>query len=147
MDHSYATWDVENSMIMAWLVNSMEEEISSNYMCYPTSKALWDNIIQMYSDLGNQSQIYELQLKLGDICQGEVFFEVHREESWRNVMLEKKLSEPVENSALLGTVATASRNPNNQRRLDDKPRVWCDHCNKSCHTRETCWKLHGKPTD
>ena len=71
MDHSYATWDVENSMIMAWLVNSMEEEISSNYMCYPTSKALWDNIIQMYSDLGNQSQIYELQLKLGDICQGE----------------------------------------------------------------------------
>ena len=70
-DHSYATWDVENSMIMAWLVNSMEEEISSNYMCYPTSKALWDNIIQMYSDLGNQSQIYELQLKLGDICQGE----------------------------------------------------------------------------
>ena len=62
-------------------------------------------------------------------------------------MLEKKLSEPVENSALLSTVATASRNPNNQRRLDEKPRVWCDHCNKSCHTRETCWKLHGKPTD
>ena len=40
-------------------------------MCYPIAKALWDNIIQMYSDLGNQSQIYELQLKLGDICQGE----------------------------------------------------------------------------
>ena len=68
---SYATWDAENSMIMAWLVNSIEEEISSNYICYPTAKALWDNIIQMYSDLGNQSQIYELQLKLGDICQGE----------------------------------------------------------------------------
>ena len=68
---SYATWDAENSMIMAWLVNSIEEEISSNYMCYPTVKVLWDNIIQMYSNLGNQSQIYELQLKLGDIHQGE----------------------------------------------------------------------------
>ena len=56
---------------MAWPVNSIEEEISSNYIYYPTAKALWDNIIQMYSDLGNQSQIYELQLKLGDICQGE----------------------------------------------------------------------------
>ena len=40
-------------------------------MCYPTAKALWDNIIQMYSDLGNQSQIYELQLKLGNIGHGE----------------------------------------------------------------------------
>ena len=40
-------------------------------MCYPTVKVLWDNIIQMYSNLGNQSQIYELQLKLGDIHQGE----------------------------------------------------------------------------
>ena len=57
---------------MAWLVNSMEGEISSNYMCYhPTAKALWDNIIQMYSNLGNQSQIYELQLKLGNIGHGE----------------------------------------------------------------------------
>ena len=71
MDLRYATWDAKNSMIMAWLVNSMEEEISSNYMCYPTTKVLWDNIILMYSNLGNQSQIYELQLKLGDICQGE----------------------------------------------------------------------------
>ena len=68
---NYAIWDAENSMIMAWLVNSIEEEISSNYMCYPNAKALWDNITQMYSDLGNQSQIYELQLKLGDIRQGE----------------------------------------------------------------------------
>ncbi|CAI8612370.1 unnamed protein product [Vicia faba] len=24
--------------------------------------------------------------------------------------------------------------------------LWCDHCNRSRHTRETCWKLHGKPT-
>ena len=189
-------------------------------MCYhPTAKALWDNIIQMYSNLGNQSQIYELQLKLGNNCQGEnsvtkyfnvlrglwqdldlfndyewkntddcnyfkkvvessriikflvglnvefdevrdkiigrqplpylgeVLSEVHREESWRNVMLGKKLFGPVENSTLLGTTATASHNPNNQHHPDDKPRVQCDHCNKPHHTRETYWKLHGKPAD
>ena len=39
-DCSFATWDEENSMIMAWLVNSMEEEISSIYMCYLTTKVL-----------------------------------------------------------------------------------------------------------
>ena len=58
-------------MVMTWLVNSMEEDISSNYMCYPTAKELWDNITQMYSDLGNQSQINELTIKLGAIRKGE----------------------------------------------------------------------------
>ena len=39
-DPSYMTWDAENSMVMTWLVNSMEEEISSNYLCYSTAKEL-----------------------------------------------------------------------------------------------------------
>ena len=42
-DPTYAAWDAENSMVMTWLVNSMEEDISSNYMCYPIAKELWDN--------------------------------------------------------------------------------------------------------
>ncbi|RVW59122.1 hypothetical protein CK203_104542 [Vitis vinifera] len=58
-------------MVMTWLVNSMEEDISSNYMCYPTAQELWENVNQMYSNLGNQSQIFELTLKLGEIQQGE----------------------------------------------------------------------------
>ena len=70
-DPLYATWDAENSMVMTWLVNSMEEDISSNYMCYPTAKELWDNVSQMYSDLGNQSQVFELTLRLGEIRQGD----------------------------------------------------------------------------
>lgn len=32
--------------------NSMDEDISSNYMCYPTAKELYDNVNQMYFDLG-----------------------------------------------------------------------------------------------
>ena len=39
-DPNYAIWDAENSTVMTWLVNSMEEDISSNYMCYPTTRAL-----------------------------------------------------------------------------------------------------------
>ena len=42
-------------MIMVWLVNAMEEEISVTYICYSTAKELWDNVTQMYSDLGNYS--------------------------------------------------------------------------------------------
>ncbi|RVX14513.1 hypothetical protein CK203_017285 [Vitis vinifera] len=45
---------------MTWLVNSMNEEIGSNNMCYSIAKELWDNANQMYSDLGNQSQDLDL---------------------------------------------------------------------------------------
>lgn len=27
------------------------------------------------------------------------------------------------------------------------PSIWCDHCNKPHHSRETCWKIHGKPAN
>lgn len=36
----YAAWDTENSVVMTWLVNSMEEEINSNYMCNDMDKEL-----------------------------------------------------------------------------------------------------------
>ncbi|KAL5813385.1 hypothetical protein ACOSQ3_024146 [Xanthoceras sorbifolium] len=39
-DSAYSTWDAENSMVMTWLVNSMTEDISCNYMCYSTAKEL-----------------------------------------------------------------------------------------------------------
>ena len=125
----------ENSMVMTWLVNSMEEDISSNYMCYHTAKELWDNINQMYSDLGNQSQVYELTLKLGEIRQvrgriirrqplpsiGEVFSEVHREESRRLVMLGKRnLVNTIENSALAASInagRTATKKPDEKSRV------------------------------
>lgn len=42
----------------------MTEDISANYICYSTTKELWDKVTQMYSDKGNKSQLFELQLKL-----------------------------------------------------------------------------------
>ena len=69
-DPQHAVWDAENSMVMTWLVNSMEEDINCNYMCYPTAKELWDSVTKMYSDLENKSKIYELILQAREIRQG-----------------------------------------------------------------------------
>ena len=63
-------------------------------------------------------------------------------------MLGKKtVTASIENSALAMPIAVVaiSRNPNTQRQTEEKTRVWCDFCNKPRHTRETCWKIHGKP--
>lgn len=65
----------------------------------------------------------------------EVFSEVPREESCRLVMLGKKtVDEPFENSAFATVDATANKASNYQRKMDEKPRVWSDHCNWPCHT-------------
>jgi transposase InsO family protein len=216
----YVTWDAENSMVMTWLVNSMTEEIGANYLCYATAKDLWEGVAEMYSDLDNQSQIYELTLQLGEIRQaddsvtkyfnclkriwqdldlfnvyewkstedckhykkmvdvsrvfkflaglniefdevrgrilgrnpippiGEVFAEVRREESRRQVMLGKKapviVAPPVEGSALAVPHVNRKSFP---PRGDDKDNLVCDYCGKNRHTRQDCFKLHGRPNN
>ncbi|KAG2713543.1 hypothetical protein I3760_04G180900 [Carya illinoinensis] len=181
-------------MVMTWLVNIMEEDISSKYTSYPTTQELWENVNQMYLDLGNQSQIFKLTLKLGEMHQDEdsvtslyhkkivddncilkflaglnievdevrgriigrqplpsisdLFSEVKREESRRNVMLGKKgPGVAAESSALVATDANSSKAITYQRRNDDKSLVWCDYCNKPRHTQGSCWKIDGKPAN
>ncbi|XP_073046876.1 uncharacterized protein [Primulina eburnea] len=79
----------------------------------------------------------------------EVFSEVRREESCKRVMLGQSDSQlTIEASAFISTGDTpadltglASRNNH------PKGRPWCDHCKRPGHTKETCWKIHGKPLD
>lgn len=78
----------------------------------------------------------------------EVFSEVRREESRRRVMLGTSINPNIEGSVL------ATRFPSNQKTSigSGNPqkktgRPWCDHCKRPGHTKETCWKIHGKPTD
>ncbi|GAV70451.1 UBN2_3 domain-containing protein [Cephalotus follicularis] len=72
----------------------------------------------------------------------EAFSEVRREESRKKVMMGGQGAPTIpESSALMSrrTIFT------NDKQRNGKP--WCDHCRKPGHTKETCWKLHGKPAD
>lgn len=214
-DPSYQIWDAENSIVMAWLINSMNEDISPNFMLYPTAKSMWDAVRRRYSDLENSTQMCDLRdtarnLKQGDLsvtqyfntlttlwqeldmfnnhnwkCQedaalyksivekeriydfvsglnkdldevrgrtlalkplphiDEIFAEVRREEFRKQKMLGSKDSIITDNSAM---AAYNQSNFNTMSRTGRKSgSLWCDHCNRPHHTRETCWKLHGKP--
>ncbi|XP_017647646.1 uncharacterized protein LOC108487805 [Gossypium arboreum] len=69
-DPTYGTLELNNSIVMAWLINSMEGHISRTYLFFKTAKDMWDAIKENYSDLGNASQVFEIKLKLKDIQQG-----------------------------------------------------------------------------
>ncbi|KAI5442703.1 hypothetical protein KIW84_011656 [Lathyrus oleraceus] len=78
---------------------------------------------------------------------GEVFAEVRREERRRQVMLGKKViivPPPVEGSAL---VVPQNRKPLPNLQGGDKNHLVCDYCGQNRHTRQNCFKLHGRPNN
>ncbi|XP_073123530.1 uncharacterized protein [Henckelia pumila] len=64
-DPKFAAWDEEDSLIMAWLWNSMMPDISDTCMFLTTAKEIWDSIRQTYSKKGDAAQIYEIKVQTG----------------------------------------------------------------------------------
>ena len=62
-DPRFKAWDEEDSIIMAWLWNSMTPEISNTCMFLATTKDIWDAIQQMYSKARDVAQVYEVKVK------------------------------------------------------------------------------------
>ncbi|KAG6508555.1 hypothetical protein ZIOFF_033929 [Zingiber officinale] len=65
-----------------------------------------------------------------------IFSEVRREEQSRRIMLGGS-SMPSASSINFDASVMVAQYPNSRKPL------WCDHCNRPHHTKETCWKLHG----
>lgn len=74
----------------------------------------------------------------------EVFSEVRRDKSRRLMMLGTKISTGAVN---LETSALDTCEANADKKIVEKPFIYCDACKKPYHTRETCWKIHGKPAN
>ncbi|KAK3018953.1 hypothetical protein RJ639_003595 [Escallonia herrerae] len=132
-DSTYANWKLNNSIVMAWLINSMESHISRTYLFLQTAKAIWDAVNKNYSDLENASQskrhlekerLYEFLTGLNrelDEVRGrilgrrplpsidEAFAEVRREASRRRVMLGGKKEAVTIGEMPIETVALAKR--------------------------------------
>lgn len=215
-DPSYAKWESENSLIMAWLINSMEIDIGKTYLFLSTAREVWDTVQEAFSDLENSAQVFELKSKLRDQRQNsltvtqyygilynlwqeidlfyvpawkcpddassyqkmldrerlfdflhglnrdldevrgrllgknplpsirEAFAEVRREESRKRVMLGPPTVAAETDQSALTTQRSSNGNDSRGTRRD---RPWCSHCSKLGHTKETCWRLHGKPAD
>ena len=56
----------------AWLLNSMEPAISRVSLYYKTVNAIWEMVEEMYSDLGNSAQIFEIKSALREKRQGNL---------------------------------------------------------------------------
>ncbi|KAL3523021.1 hypothetical protein ACH5RR_015855 [Cinchona calisaya] len=61
----------ENSLVMSWLINSMQPQIARAYLLLDTAAKIWNVASLTYSQMGNDAQIYELRNKVHGTKQGE----------------------------------------------------------------------------
>lgn len=69
-DLAYATWDAQNFMVMAWIVNSIEDDIKEPHLYYSTVNELWDALNIAFANLENFAQLFELRNKARNLRQG-----------------------------------------------------------------------------
>ena len=210
-DDNFNQWDSENSLVMSWLINSMQPQISKTYLLLDTAVKIWNAATLTYSRVGNDAQIFEIRNKVHGIKQGELTISQFFSELsglWQELdyyqdfqadctadavkfqkLIEKERvydflaglnneydqiriqvlgkvpfptleeafsyvqQEESRRSAMLYTVPTektglAASGPHDQTNTHslDKANRYCDYCGKPRHTKETYWKLHGRPT-
>ena len=69
-DSGYQQWEVENSIIMALLINFMEARIGRTFLFYSSAHEIWKGVQDMYSDLENTSHCFEIRSILRSTRQG-----------------------------------------------------------------------------
>ncbi|KAL0410896.1 UNVERIFIED_CONTAM: hypothetical protein Slati_3679300 [Sesamum latifolium] len=69
-DPNFATWDEEDSMIMSWLWNLMQPEISGNHMFLTTAQEIWESVRQAYSKMKDAALMYEIKTRISSSKQG-----------------------------------------------------------------------------
>ena len=67
----FRKWKIENSMIMSWLINSMNNDIGENFLLFRTAKDIWDAAKETYSSSENISELFQVESALHDFRQGE----------------------------------------------------------------------------
>lgn len=80
-DLTYLSWVADNSIVMAWLINSMEPKIGQIFMFLSPAKALWDLTRKKYLDMGNAAQFFYLKTRIKEMKQGTMSVTQYNTES------------------------------------------------------------------
>ena len=60
-DDGYDKWEMENSLVMTWLILSMILQIGEGFLDMATTQDIWEVVVNTYSRKGNSAHIFELR--------------------------------------------------------------------------------------
>ncbi|XP_040373112.1 uncharacterized protein LOC112195335 [Rosa chinensis] len=61
-EEGYEIWVEEDSLVQAWLFNSMHTDVRGNYESLETAKEIWDAVKTTFSVAQDDTRNYELQI-------------------------------------------------------------------------------------
>ena len=70
-DAGYRKWKTENNLVMSWLLNSMNNDISENFLLFEMAKEIWDAAKETFSTTDNTAELFAVEGILHDLRQGE----------------------------------------------------------------------------
>jgi transposase InsO family protein len=68
-DPGYDRWQIEDSTVKGWLLNSLDPGLLGNFFRFNTAKGVWDAIGTAFFDGSDRTQVYELKLRVQGIKQ------------------------------------------------------------------------------
>lgn len=66
----YAAWCKCNSMVLAWLFNSLTKDIQPSVIYFKTAREVWMDLLHWYSK-GNGPRIFELRKEVSSLAQDD----------------------------------------------------------------------------
>ncbi|KAF7814260.1 uncharacterized protein G2W53_028229 [Senna tora] len=73
---AYRRWKNADSMVKAWIINSISKDLADHFICFPSSQALWDELETRYGRRCGP-QIYHIQRTITTIHQGDDLVSVY----------------------------------------------------------------------
>ncbi|KAL2243082.1 UNVERIFIED_CONTAM: Retrovirus-related Pol polyprotein from transposon RE1 [Sesamum indicum] len=159
----YKQWRITDCMVRTWILNTISKDLVNAYLYANSSRDLWMELEARYGECDG-TLLYKLQREISSISQGNMsvtgqilvleplplvnkaYSMVLRVERQR--MVNSEYSDVGDASAMKAYEYKHNIAPKNITRGKgpmDKRHLFCEHCNRSRHNKESCFKLHGFP--
>jgi gag-polypeptide of LTR copia-type len=68
-DPTYQKWELDDVVVKAWLINTIEPRLKGSFMRCPTTKEVWDTIATTFYDGSDASHIFDLNRRVHKLKQ------------------------------------------------------------------------------
>ena len=71
-DPQFTNWEIKDNMVQSWLLNSMTPSIGEKFLFHKTAYEIWDSAHHTYSNQSNTAHLFDIEMRLHDLKQGEM---------------------------------------------------------------------------
>lgn len=57
-DAAFGEWELNDRMVMSWLLNSMEPSIAEGFLFLDFAREIWESAMEIYREKENHARVY-----------------------------------------------------------------------------------------